>query len=747
MVISRRGFILGAGAVVGGGALFGFASYGTSQAAHAARAADLMKSHGALLGGWILISPDGATTIVIPHVDMGQGVHTALAMMTAEELDADWSKVNTIQAPAEDAFANWFIAEAYTVKNRFILESGVADPLFKLVARQMDLQMTGGSTAMRCTAEFGLRRVGAAVREMLVGVASERWSVSVDRLTTRDSVVHHAASGRQLHYGELVEDAVSMPIPRRPKLKARSDYRLIGASIPRQDIVDKVRAANEYAIDVHLPELRYATAKAAPVHGGKLISVDASPALRLSGVEHVVQLDDAVAVIARAPWCAFKALAALEPQFSNAGAGHVSTQSLYADQLVELEQGNRKDKVEIGEAGKEIARADRKIEAMYRSPFLHHAQLEPINAVGRWNQGRLIVWTGTQNPLATRTFIAEIAGLPFDSVTLHPRPLGGAFGRKTDPDRSAIYYAQIVALAKRASPYPVKLIWTRQEDTMQGWYRPLVCTRIRASLGADTLPAAWEQVFIEGRTGRSIAYPLPYAIPKQLIQEVAAPNHLHKGPFRSVNHTQHAFWRESFIDELAHATQRDPLEYRLAMLGHDARARRVVEQVAKLSNWSESLPTGVGRGIALSIDFGSIIALVVEASWTGSGVKVLRAVACVDCGPLVHPNCAAQQVEGGIIMGLSSAIDEEITIEAGAVVERSFADYRIMTLAQTPDIEVHFLNGYGPIGGLGEVGVPPAAPALGNALFSVTGLRARQTPLSAAMRELVVQRTIAHQLG
>lgn len=731
---------MGGGAVVGGGLLYGYASLGLSSGIDRELAKRIEGPDSFLLGAWLLLARDDTVTVLIPHVDMGQGVHTALAMMIAEELDADWSKVKTILAPVEDAYANWFLAESYTLDEGFVRNTGIADPIFRFMAKRMDLQMTGGSTAVRCTGEFGLRRVGAGAREMLLRAAARRWSVPLESLSTHASVVRHEATRRVLRYGELVEDAAKMRMPIRPKLKPRSEHRLVGRSVPRSDLVDKVTGQHQYAIDLRLPGMRYATTRAAPVHGGKLIDVEPAPAIAIEGVEQVVRMADSAGVIARTPWSAMKAVAALQPKFEAERGTRVTTHDLYDAQLLALDSAKREEKLKVGDGRKALRSANHIVEAIYRAPFLHHAQMEPLNAVASWRDGRLTVWTGTQDPIATRAFLAGLAGISFDAVTLNVFPLGGSFGRKADPHVSAMLYRQAVALAKHASPHPVKLIWTREEDTAQGCYRPLASTRISAALDESGLPFAWVQVYTEGRPGRSIPYPLPYSVPHQSWEQVASPYHVRKGALRSVNHTQHTFWRESFIDELAHTAKRDPLAYRLAMLESNSRARAVIVTLMEKAEWSEPLPPGYGRGVALSIDYGSIIAVAVAASWDGNSARVHRVVAVVDCGQVIHPDCARQQIEGGLIMGLSTALDEEITLRDGEVVERSFADYRIMTLAQAPRIDVHFMKSDAAPGGLGEVGVPPAAPALANALFQATGLRARQTPLNAALRAMMNER-------
>ena len=733
MTVTRRQFLLGSSAVVGGGILVGFMAYGTDESP---TTKSIERNGTKLLAGWVAIAPDDTTTVLIPHADFGQGTHTALAMMLAEELDADWSKVHAEQAPGEDAFAYWFLAESFMLDSGWLLDSGMADPLFKFVARRMGLQSTGGSTAVRCTGEFGLRHVGAGARQMLITAAARRWSVPVESVTTRDSIAMHAASGQQLRYGELVEDAARISVPSRPPLKPRDQYRLVGQSLPRPDIPRKVTGTLRYGIDVQLPNMLYAATHSAPVHGGKLLSLDSAVATGMPGVEKIIQLDAAVAVVAREPWQAFRALNAMSAHFSAEGAGEVTTQSLYAAQLTALDDARREKKLSIGSARHTLSQASTKIEAVYRAPFLHHAQMEPMSVTAQWQNGELSLWAGVQDPLTANRFLAEAAEVSKQAVHLHSLPIGGSFGRKNGPDENSIYYRQIVAIAKRMAPRPVKLIWSREEDTAQGLFRPLVSTRITAAMGDDGLPLAWSQVFVKGRRGRSIAYPIPYAIPHQLFEEVTAPNHIRDGSLRSVNSTQHGFWRESFLDELAHAAKRDPLQYRLELVKDNARAQRVLEEAAMRSNWGQSLPPGVGRGIALHVEYGSVIAQVVEASWQNAAVKVHRVTAIVDCGELVHPDTAAQQIEGGIIMGLSNAVAEEITLDHGAVLQRSFPDYPIFTLADTPVIEVEFLQSSAPKGGVGELGVPAAAPALANAMFASNGLRARRTPLNAALLEL-----------
>ena len=473
MSLNRRQFIVGSAAVVGGGLVLGFTAYNVAASRTQVQAARLAERNGArLLAGWVTIAPDDTITVLVPHADVGQGTHTALAMILAEELDADWAKVRTHQAPADQAFANWFLAEGFTLEPGVLIDSGVADPVFKVAARSMGLQLTGGSTAVRCTGNFGMRHVGAAARLMLIDAAAERWGVSPAALTTRDSRVIHAAADRAFRYGELIERAAAMPVRSRPALKSKKLYRLVGQSPLRLDIPPKVLGFQIYGIDLRLPDLRYAATMAAPIHGGELTSLDPAPAMAMPGVQDVIELRDSVAVIALEPWQALNAVDALTPVFSDAHAANVSSRSIYEDQSRALRNGKAEVQLRIGHAAEQFAAAARSLESEYQAPFLHHAQMEPINITAQWQGGQLTLWSGAQDPLTARKFSAELAELPLEKVTLNPMPIGGSFGRKVGPDADCIYYRQSIEIARRCAPAPVKLIWSRAEDTMQGSYRP-----------------------------------------------------------------------------------------------------------------------------------------------------------------------------------------------------------------------------------------------------------------------------------
>ena len=738
-IMKRRTFLIGSLAAAGGLAL-GYRAWGS---AFDQQAAALVTRDGEnLLGGWIKIGADDTVTVYIPHVDMGQGVHTALAMMAAEELDADWSRVRAERAPAEKAFANRFLAEGWVLQDVDVppFLDGAVDMTFAEAARFLNLQITGGSTAVRFTGQVGMRVVGAAARSMLIEAAARRWGIGAQQLAAAGGVVSHAASGRSARYGELAADAARLSVPATPRLKARKDYKIVGTSPPRLDIPAKVKGAAGYGIDVALPDMLYAAVKAAPVRGGRLVAVDSAPALAMAGVERVVRLKRAVAVVAQSYWQASRALAALAPEFSDDGHGAVSSSTLFAEQerLLASERGSSVHSVGDADAALRRAPAGRVVEATYRVPFLHHATMEPINATAQFKDGKLTVWAGEQDALGSRANLAKWTGLSASNVALVPLPVGGSFGRRM---ALAAGYLELAArIAMQMAPRPVKMIWSREEDFAQGTYRPALTTRVRAALGPDGRPLAWSQVYIDNPAveDRGAAYAIPYLIPSQSIRSVSLRSHVPVGTWRSVAHSQHGFYAESFIDELAHAAGQDPFAYRRELLPLGSRHRRVLETAAEKAGWGETLAVGVGRGIALIESFGTVVAHVVEASLGADGIpRVHRVTAAVDCGGVCHPDTAAAQVEGAIVMGLSAAIAEEITIDAGAVAQRSFPDYPILTLAQTPPrIDVHFLTSDGPWGGLGEPGLPPVAPALANALFAATGRRLRTLPLAAAARRL-----------
>jgi isoquinoline 1-oxidoreductase beta subunit len=734
MIMRRRRFLFGSAAVAAGGLVLGYRAWAGSYDNAARNQVQGDGEH--LLAGWVKIGTDDVVTVYVPHVDMGQGTHTALAMLLAEELDADWSKVRTERAPGERTFANQFLARGWIVEDRkFPVIDGAVDMAFEEISRFIDLQVTGGSTAVRMTGRFGMRQAGAAARSMLVAAAAARWNAPAARLVVRDGIVSDPVTTSTARFGELAEAAAQLSVPQDVPLKKPAEWRLCGTSPGRLDVPAKTNGTFPYGIDFGLPGMLHAAIRAAPVHGGRLTGIDISPANSMPGVEHVLRLDRAVAVVAASWWQARQAVDTLEPKFSDGGAKVQDMAALQAEQKRVLKSGSRTEMVSIGDADAEIERAPREriVEALYRVPYLHHAAMEPLNVTAQFVDGRLTIWGGEQDALGAKARLMKISGLGSESVIVHGLPAGGAFGRRSAD--AADYFDHIVALAMAMAPRPVKLIFSREEEFTHGTYRPALATRMEAALGDDGLPIAWSQDYLYSG-GRNEAYTLPYRIPNQAIRSIDFATHVTTGSWRSVAHTQHGFWTESFIDELAHAAGCDPFEYRAALLEDGSRAKTVLRTAAKKADWGEPLPSGRGRGIALVESFGTIVAHVIEVTIGENSLpKVDRVVTAVDCGTIIHPDTARQQVEGAILMGLGATLFEEITIEHGAVAQTNFPDYRIMTMADVPAIDIHFLSSGGQWGGLGEPGVPPAAPALCNAVFAASGRRVRSLPIARGAGE------------
>ncbi len=725
MKFKRRNVLYGGVALAGAG-LFGI-SWAASHAKNAAQLATVAPGEGGF-AVWLKIAPDDTVTVYSPHIDFGQGAHTGLAQMAAEELDAAWAHVRVEQAPPMPGFATVEVGQGFLADMMAPVGSYLPRALVAMLARNMPLQITGGSTALRFTGQFAMRAAGAAARLLLVEEAAQRLGVPASELTTADSRVIHAKSGRSLRYGELAAKAATRSLSAAPALKAPKDFKLVGTSPARLDIPAKVDGSAQYGMDIHLPGMKVATLAMAPVRGGKLTGLDEKPAMAVKGVEKVVRLDDAVAVVASGYWPALTGLRALAPQFSDGGHAHVNSPGIFAEQD-RLRAANA-PKHSHGEGDVAKATADAKgakLSAVYRAPFVHHAMMEPFAATAHFKDGKLELWIGLQDPLATRALAAKAAGIGFDDVTLHALIMGGGFGRRF-PDKCQII-GQVVALAK-AVDGPVKLIWSREEELRHGSYRPQVSAGMSAALDGAGKLAAWQIDYVqsddsEGET--RFAYTVPAAARRHFPYQ----SNQDDGPLRSVNSNHIGFFTESFVDELAHAAAQDPYRFRRANLPDGSRHQKVLDAAAKLSGWGEPLPVGTGRGIAMVESFGTVVAQVIEASVGPDGRPVVHKVtAAVDCGTVVNPRNAEAQVQGAITMALSMALNEAITLDAGAVTQSNFGDYPLLKMAGSPpQIAVHFLDTGATMGGLGEPGVPPTAPALANALFAATGKRIRELPI------------------
>lgn len=710
MTVQRRDFIVG-GSVVLGASLFSLETACSQQA-----------SSPNTFSAWLRIGSDDAITVIIPHVDVGQGSHTALAQMLVDELDGDWSKVTTRQAPAEAEYANTAAVKATVATAVPGFLRGAANGLSGFAARRLSLQLTGGSSAISATGQYGMRTLGASVRLALRSVAASRMQVPASQLTTANGIVTHAATGRTLRYGELAGDASKLSLSGSPRLKARSEFKVIGQSPQRADIVAKVDGSAQYGIDFSLPNMRVATIMAPPVRGGTLTSVDKSPAMAITGVEQVLTIDHCVIVVAANYWQALKGLRALAPVFADGGHGQVSSASIYQDHNVLLTNARVKPQARRGAD----TASTRVLDVRYQVPYLHQATMEPLCLTGHHENGKIQVWGGTQDPLTTKSMIARASGLAAKNVTFHPMIMGGGFGRRFPGSLQII--GQIAKLAMQV-PYPVKLIWSREEDFAQGAYRPQTSARLQGEVGADGMISSWSNQYAQPSEAQPEAA-IFYAVSSVSTEHIAHTSIQPASAWRSVNHSQQGFFTESFMDEMAQLANIDPLEFRRKHLVGKPRHLAVLNDVAGRANWGAALQDGQGRGIAIVESFGTIVAHVIEASIDASGTpKVLRVWSTVDCGTTINPRNANAQIMGSIVMGLSAALGEAITLDKGAIVEKNYGDYRILKLAETPMIDIKFIESDGEIGGLGEPGLPPVAPALAGALFAASGKRYRQLPI------------------
>ncbi|HLT64255.1 MAG TPA: molybdopterin cofactor-binding domain-containing protein, partial [Pseudohongiella sp.] len=593
----------------------------------------------------------------------------------------------------------------------------------------LNLQITGGSSSVRFTGEMGMRAAGAAAREMLVKAAAERLDVPAAELVTRNSFVYHEASNRSLSYGELAAGASRFEPSRTPVLKNPRQFTLMGTSVPRIDIPAKVDGTAKFGIDARPQGMLYAAVKNAPVFGARLASVgNKEAALQQRGVVRIVELEDAVAVVADNYWRASKALALLEPVFSSTDADRRSSRDIFDEYEVALENGKRNEDVKLGDAPSALDSAAEVVTATYRVPYLAHAAMEPMNCTVHFRaDGSCEVWTGTQDNLGIRGQVASAAGLDENQVVVHPMYLGGGFGRRLPTSTNTIIQATHIA---RQFDVPVQTLWSREEDMRQDYYRPAVTSRFRAGFDRNGNLVAWDNAYI-GKNEPAEAAHIAYGVPNQKIDYVDSPTHVPFGAWRSVAHSQHTFFLESFADELAWHRQQDPLQFRLSLLADKPRHARVLREAAAKAGWNTPVPQGRARGIALQESFGSIAAQVAEVSLTSDGrVKVEKVTCALDCGRVVHPDNAASQVESGIIYGLTAALYGQISIEQGAVKESNFHDYEMLRLSESPQIEVVLLETEGAgVGGLGEPATPPIAAAVGNALYALTGQRVRELPL------------------
>ena len=735
---TRRAFIT-AGIVAGGGLVVGIAMRPGNQAK--ALSAKLGEDGENLVHTYIKIDPDNVVTAVVPHSEMGQGVHTALGQMLAEELDAEWDQVKVEEAPAIAEYAMYSVGRSYLFAGIDFpnLVIPTVDGLMMRVSDMINLQVTGGSMSVRATGTLAMRIAGAATREMIQTAAAESWGVPVEEVTTENSHVAHAAGNRREPYAAFAATVAKMTPSQTPTFKDPSEYKIVGKYVPRRDIPAKVDGTAQFALDVQLPGMLYASVVRSPVPGGSIVSVDDSAARAIEGVVDVVRIQpatvnglvgvtestEAVAVVADSYWTANRAVQVVQVQWSKTGYEGISSDDIFAQFNRDIASGTERQTDRVrGEAEAAFTSASNIIDADYTVPFLAHTCMEPLNATADVRDDCAEIWVGCQNPLGFRRDVATTLGMDPENVTLHNHIMGGGFGRKARPD-----WAMQVALLSQVVGRPVQLIWSREEDVRQDFYRPAVQSRFRAAFDSENNLIGWENTYTNKNEPKEAPL-IPYTVPAQDIGYVSSPTHIPFGQWRSVDHSQHGFFTESFIDEAAHAADKDPYEFRAELLGEHPRHLAVLSRAAEEAQWKQPLQPGRGRGISLQESFGSLVAQVVEVTVADGKVNVDRVVAVIDPGLAVAPDGIAAQLESGIIYGLTAALHGEISIENGAIAQSNFHDYQSVRMHEAPRIETHVINSGHDIGGAGEPGTPGIAPALANAVFDATGVRVRQLPLN-----------------
>jgi len=655
------------------------------------------------LGIWIRIAPDGSTTLIVPSSEMGQGVNTSLSMILAEELEADWQSVKTETAPVNSKYIN--------------PESNSG-------------QMTAGSSSVKGFWN-PLRKAGAAVRLMLQKAAAQKWEIPIEECVAKSGYIYRKNSSQKLSYGELAEAAGKIDIPSDPPLKNSKDYNLVGKSIKRIDIPSKTNGSAQFGIDVRLPEMMYATIRQSPVFGGEVLSYDEDAAKSIRGVKKVTLIPNGIAVIADNTWRAKRGMEVLNLKFHGGKTIGLESQQVQKELLKALD-----------DEGKTKIEANQVLDLEYEVPFLAHAPLEPMNCTANVTDNFCEVWVPTQSQGGCMDAAKEITGLDEEQIQIHTTYLGGGFGRRGETD----FVKQSLILAK-ALGKPIKVTWMREEDMQHDFYRPASMSRFQIGLNKDGFPISWNNQLASPSILKRFFAPMawfnidplstegadeiPYVIEDFNIDYSEVDSGVPVGFWHSVGSSFNAFFTESAIDEAAHLAQQDQFDYRMKLLSGKPRFQKVLEKVMRESKWGRILPKGHGLGISIHKTRGSIAGAVIEVSTDVNGMLNLnKAWIAIDCGKVINPNTVRAQMEGGFTFGLSATLGEEITLKDGRVEQSNFHDYSILRLKGSPEISVEIIESGNEIGGVGEVAVPLAAPALTNAIFSSSGRRIRSLPLS-----------------
>ncbi len=701
--LSRRAFLT-AGVAAGAGVVIGFyLPHGPSHST----------SNTFAPNAYLKITPDGKITIVVARSEMGQGVRTALPMILAEELEADWKQITIEQAGASTLFGD---------------------------------QSTGGSASVRTTWD-PMRKAGAAAREMLIAAAALELGVPRSSCKAENGAVVHAASSRRLTYGQLASKAATLPIPSDPPLKQAKDYQIVGKPLPRLDAPSKVDGTAEFGIDFRLVGMKYAVLARCPVIGGKVASFDDKESRKISGLSWVGKISDtAVAVVADSVWSAMEGRRLLNVQWDEGPNKDLTTAAIFDA----LKKSASNKSLTLYSAGDVSKVSGHRIEAAYQLPFMAHAPMEPGNCTAHFRGSNCELWAPTQVPQDVRDSVAQATGLDPDQVEVNVTLMGGGFGRRLEHD-----YGVEAALVSKAANAPVKVLWTREDDMRNSTYRPASYHRLSAVLDGQGWPLAFTHRIvapsISGQKGQpteggvdpdlkdevALVYPFPNASLEYVMTETPVP----LGWMRSVYALQAGFACESFIDELAAAARKDPLDYRLHLLAknedikyfdtiwHTGRMRGALQLAAEKAGWGKPLPAGHYQGIACFGCFGTYMAEVVEISMDNAQPRVHRVVAAIDCGQVVNPNILEQQIQGGVIYALANALRAQITIDKGRVVQGNFDDYVVPRMGEVPTVEAYFVPSTEAPTGAGEPPVPPLAPALCNAIFAATKKRMRALPI------------------